>query len=300
MPAAWRAMGFGRLAALFAAAVFAAVFAVACSSQPEPATPTPPPATTPPTATLAPTAQPTPTPKPTATPAPTATLAPTATPALKPTATPAPTATPTPEPTATPAPIADFSNRVNCQSDGYCGLLNPGGRITTAAWLDTNRMYLADWEGRIRLLDTETGAVQTVVEGLSIPQGLTTLDGRLYVSDMGDVCAVIQEIEPDNESCRPQGAIATRIIEDGNGAQILSYRIGASGELDDRQVVIDGIISWERDHSANGLTNDGEYVYASIGHPELSGDPETGGWITELVNQAGSEVGQMELMGSII
>lgn len=117
---------------------------------------------------------------------------------------------------------------------------------------------------------------------------------------MGNVCALIREIEPDNESCRPQGAIATRIIQSGSGAQILSYRIGESGELDDRQVVIDGIISWERDHSANGLTNDGEYVYASIGHPELSGDPETGGWITELVNQAGSEVGQRELMGSII
>ena len=40
-------------------------------------------------------------------------------------------------------------------------------------------MYLAVWEGRIRLLNTETGAVQTVVEGLSIPQGLTVLDGRL-------------------------------------------------------------------------------------------------------------------------
>ena len=161
-------------------------------------------------------------------------------------------------------------------------------------------MYLADWEGRIRLLNTETGAAQTVVEGLSIPQGLTALDGRLYVSDMGNVCALIREIEPENESCRTEDAITSRIIQGGSSAQILSYRIGASGELDDRQIVIDGIISWERDHSANGLTNDGEYVYASIGHPELAGDPETGGWITELVNQAGSEVGRTDLMGSII
>ena len=71
---------------------------------------------------------------------------------------------------------------------GYCGMLTPGGQLTAAAWLDDQRMYLADLEGRIRLLNVETGELWTVRTGLSMPQGLTVLHGRLYVSDMGNVC----------------------------------------------------------------------------------------------------------------
>ena len=50
-------------------------------------------------------------------------------------------------------------------------------------------------------------------------------------------------------------------------ARILSYRVHESGNLSDRQTVVDGLISVRSDHAPNGLANDGEYVYASIGHP---------------------------------
>lgn len=50
-------------------------------------------------------------------------------------------------------------------------------------------------------------------------------------------------------------------------ARILSYRIHESGYLSDRQTVVDWLISISGDHAPNGLANDGEYVYASIGHP---------------------------------
>lgn len=161
-------------------------------------------------------------------------------------------------------------------------------------------MYLADWEGRIRLLNTETGAVQTVVEGLSIPQGLTALDGRLYVSDMGNVCQLIRAMEAGNENCKPQVATAAEILQSEPSARILSYRIGDAGELDDAQMTLDGIIAWDRSHSANGLVNDGAYVYASIGHPDYRGGDETGGWITRLIAESEGITGRKELMGSII
>ena len=79
--------------------------------------------------------------------------------------------------------------REDCRErGGYCGMLTPGGQLTAAAWLDHDRMYLADLEGRIRLLNVGTGEIWTVRTGLSMPQGLTVLHGRLYVTDMGSVC----------------------------------------------------------------------------------------------------------------
>ena len=211
-----------------------------------------------------------------------------------------PTSTNALTPALTPTLSASFGYRAECQVDGYCGLLNPGGRITAAAWLDANRMYLADWEGRIRLLNTETGAVQTVLEGLSLPRGLTALDGRLYVSDMGNVCELIRAMEAGNENCKPQVATAAEILQSEPSARILSYRIGDAGELDDAQMTLDGIIAWDRSHSANGLVNDGAYVYASIGHPDYRGGDETGGWITKLIAESEGITGRKELMGSII
>ena len=204
----------------------------------------------------------------------------------------------TPALTPTSSPL--FGYRVDCQADGYCGLLNPGGQITAAAWLDANRMYLADLEGRIRLLNTETGTVHTVMDGLSIPQGLTALDGRLYVSDMGNVCHLIRSMEPGNEICEPQTDIMPEILRREPSARILSYHIGDAGKLGDAQIVIDGIIAWDLNHSANGLTNDGEFVYASIGHPEQDGGGEAGGRISELIAEIDFAPGRKELMGSII
>ena len=42
-----------------------------------------------------------------------------------------------------------------CHEHGYCGRLEPGGRLTAAAWLDDDRMYLADYEGSLRLLNVK-------------------------------------------------------------------------------------------------------------------------------------------------
>ena len=50
-------------------------------------------------------------------------------------------------------------------------------------------------------------------------------------------------------------------------ARILSYRVDEQGGLDDEQVIADRILSLDRQHSPNGMTNDGEYVYVSLGHP---------------------------------
>ena len=129
----------------------------------------------PPTAT--PVAPPTATPLlPTATPMP-----PTATPVAPPTATPLPpTATPMP-PTATPMPPT-------ATPEPQYKLLTPHGPLTAATWFDDDHMYIADFEGNVRLLNIRTGETRKVLGGLSIPRGLTILDGRLYVSEMGNVC----------------------------------------------------------------------------------------------------------------
>ena len=200
---------------------------------------------------------------PTATPAP-----PTATPA-PPTATPAPpTATPVP-PTATPAPRYE--------------LLKPGGRLTAAAWFDDDHMYIADYEGSVRLLNIRTGETRNALGGLSIPRGLTVLDGRLYMSEMGNVCERMYEYL-EYFSYEDEGYLTNCVLPSVRGhfdgysevvvnyvllthARILSYHVHESGNLSDRQTVVDGLISVRGAHAPNGLTNDGEYVYASIGHP---------------------------------
>lgn len=164
---------------------------------------------------------------------------------------------------------------------GYCGMLTPGGQLTAAAWLDHDRMYLADLEGRIRLLNVETGEMWTVQMGLSMPQGLTVLHGRLYVTDMGSVCRGMWD---EQESLEAAGFdvvspcslnfmgritdVALRHLEK-HTARVLSYRIDREGNLDDEMVVLDRVIAIDREHSPNGLTNDGEYVYVSIGHPRV-------------------------------
>ena len=194
-------------------------------------------------------------------------------------------------PAATPAPAGP------CEEYGDCGLLEPGGQLTAATWLDDDRMYLADWEGRVQLLNVETGEVETVLEGLSVPQGLTVLDGRLYVSDMGNVCGLF-ETEQEITQCRASDRSSIDLLS-RSSAQILSYRIGQDGALTDRQVVVDKLLSVGRDHSPNGLVNDGEYVYVSIGHP-AEGQPQAdGGHIIQAVDQLAAAGGRTDLMGTI-
>ena len=214
-----------------------------------------------------------------------ATPVPTKAPAATPIPTPIPT--PTKEPTATPQPIAQPIPEP----------LRPGGQLTAAAWLDADRMYLADWNGNIRLLNVVTGEVKTVLEGLSIPQGLTVLAGRLYVSEMGNVCELVA-----TGACNPPGVWPEEeelAMLAQASAQVLSYRIGAGGELDDRQIVVDRILSNGRDHSPNGLTNDGEWVYVSIGHPFYGNSNPQGNYITAAAAELAAAGGRSDLMGVI-
>ena len=203
---------------------------------------------------------------------------------------PGPTATalPTPAPTAAPRgrvvapdypeiypvmawPVADTGR---CHASGYCGVFAVGGGLLAAAWLDDRRMYLGDNEGRIRLLDVATGGVDVVVEGLSWPRGLTVLEGRLYVSELGNTCELMRELSggDDPVGCRAPGLGGNMEFLSRVSARILSYGIEESGDLNDRRVVVDQIIAG-RDHAVNGLANDGEYVYVSIGHPQSYPNP---------------------------
>ncbi len=143
-----------------------------------------------------------------------------------------------------------------------------GGQLLAAALLDDDRIYLSDWDGRIRLLNIKTGTVTTVLEGLTLPRGLTVLDGRLYVSEMGNVCQLHEELagEPVPGCRRWPSDMETEFFSRAS-AQILSFGIQNSGGLSDRQIVADKIIAWDSAHAPNGLTNDGTYVYISIGHP---------------------------------
>ncbi len=162
-----------------------------------------------------------------------------------------------------------------CPEHGYCARLDLGGRLTAAAWLDEDRMYLADFEGRIRLLDVRTGVVTMVLEGLSIPRGLTVLDGHLYVSEMGNVCRLVRQVlGQEGIRCKYEAGASDLEFLSRTSAQVLSYQIiDDSGELSDRQVVVDRIMAWDPTHAPNGLANDGEYVYVSIGHPQHVIDP---------------------------
>ena len=261
--------------------------AVRATATPEPVNAT---ATPPATATLPP-LPPTPAPTPGFGNAPAPTLAATgrrhslapATPAptREPAATPIPT--PTKEPTATPQPIAQTTPEP----------LRAGVLLTAATWLDADRMYLADWNGNIQLLNVVTGEVKTVLEGLSIPQGLTVLADRLYVSEMGNVCELVTA---EGKLCKGKGGLA---VLTQTSAQILSYRIGTDGELDDRQVVVDRILSLDRDHSPNGLTNDGEWIYVSIGHPYADQPNPQGNYITAAAEELAAAGGRSDLMGVI-
>lgn len=196
---------------------------------------------------------------------------------------------------------------------GYCGVLEPGGQLTAAAWLDDDRMYLADVAGRIRLLDVETGKLRTVLTNLSVPQGLTVLNERLYVTDMGNVCDVMQAEKARLESgglavfpwCAmllPEtgGSFDEDVLLEFLGkasARVLSYPITDTGDLGAQRVIVDRIVTIERQHSPNGLVNDGEYVYVSIGHPQVQVDQN--GFFVEQSARLRDMALRVDLMGVI-
>ena len=216
---------------------------------------------------------------------------------------PTPTATAAPEPSPEPTPEPGALQRLD--EGGYRGLITVrGANLTAAAWLDRDRMYVATYGGAILLVDVETGAVRTVLEGLTIPQGLTVLHGRLYVTDMGNACAEMeafggsgcrvdllkmQESAPD-ALLRLLSRVSTRI---------LSYRIGDDADLSGERVVLDRVMSISRDHSPNGLANDGEYVYAAIGHPEVYVRRGGGGFVVEHADRLAAAGRRTDLMGVV-
>ena len=221
---------------------------------------------------------------------------------------PAYTLVPGPTATAAPAPqLMDIATSAApvaatdpCHESGYCGVFKVGGGLLAAAWLDDTRMYLADREGRIRLLDVETGGVDVVAEGLSWPRGLTVLEGRLYVSELGNTCELIQELSggDDQGKCRATGKLRQDMeFLSRVSARILAYGIDASGVLNDMRVVVDKIIAVESHHAVNGLANDGEYVYVSIGHPQYPSNAQ--GFFVVNADEIASYGRRTDLMGVI-
>ena len=198
--------------------------------------------------------------------------------------------------------IVDTRQISDCGQDGYCGLLEIGGRLTTATWLDDERIYLADWDGNLWLVNVRTGERRIVTEGLNVPQGLTVLDGRLYVTDMGNVCELISEygIEGDIAWCKPNGdGYDWADMLKRSSARILSYEIGPTGDLSDRKTVLDRIVSRDHQHGPNGLVNDGVYIYVSIGHPQTAAKHGTGGFVEEMADDIKRSGGRTDLMGTI-
>ena len=218
---------------------------------------------------------------------------------------PAYTLVPGPTATAAPAPqLMDIATSAApvvttdpCHESGYCGVFDVGGGLLAAAWLDDRRMYLADWEGRIRLLDVESGEVDVVVEGLSWPRGLTVLDGRLYVSEMGNTCELLDELFGGKDCWAGPKVIQNMEFLSRVNARILAYEIEESGDLNDMRVVVDKIIAVGNSPAVNGLANDGEYVYVSIGHPQHLVDPQ--GFFVVNADEIASYGRRTDLMGVI-
>ena len=179
-----------------------------------------------------------------------------------------------------------------CDASGYCGEFTVGGPLHAATWLDGDRMYLADGEGNIRLLNVVNGQVRTVRSDPALYKGITLLDGWLYLSDVEPMCAALRAARASSESLQeatrhfsnlrcPRIFLRNSLIPDllevlgqGTGGQILAYRVDSVGNLSDRKVVIDRVAAFDLHHSLNGLANDGEYVYASIGHPANQMTPD--------------------------
>ena len=188
--------------------------------------------------------------------------------------------------------------QVTCGADGYCGLFRLDTGLTAAAWLDDARMYLADSAGSIHLLNVDSGEIRTLpLDRLRIPQGLTVLGGRLYATDMGNVCDVLPKAGELPELCKRDVTGREFEFHRAAGARILSYRIDPDGGLSDRRVIEDRILSRHRDYGPHGLAADGEYVYVSIGHPQDPVDPE--GFYVANVEQLRERGGRTDLMGVI-
>ena len=172
-----------------------------------------------------------------------------------------------------------------CDAGGYCSEFTVGGSLHAATWLDANRMYLADGEGNIQLLNIRTGQARTVLSKPALYKGITLLDGWLYLSDLEPMCAALRAVRESNQAVQEatrdfrtlncpriflRRSLMPALLETlgkGAGGQVLAYRVDPAGNLSDRKVVINRVATFDWHHSLNGLTNDGEYVYLSIGHP---------------------------------
>ena len=179
-----------------------------------------------------------------------------------------------------------------CDASGYCGEFTVGGPLHAATWLDNDQMYLADGEGNIRLLNVVSGQVRAIRSDPSLYKGITLLDGWLYLSDVEPMCAALRAVRASSQSLQeatrhfrnlrcPRIFLRNSLMPDlletlgkKAGGQVLAYRVDPAGNLSDRKVVIDRVASFDLHHSLNGLTNDGEYIYVSIGHPANQMTPD--------------------------
>ena len=196
--------------------------------------------------------------------------------------------------------VDEMQLRDSCDSDGYCALLHLGGRVTAATWLDDDRVYIANRDGTLSLLNVVTGEIGIVATGLSLPQGLEVLNNRLFVSHMGDVCEYIIRTRSEGEGngCRPykrQYDDIVDILRHARG-QVLSFSVDSAGNLEDRQVVLGDIPTVELDHSANGIASNGRELFVSIGHPEET----LRGSIHQHIAQLQAEGVRTDLMGTIV
>lgn len=180
--------------------------------------------------------------------------------------------TPAPLPPPAPAKPATSPAAGDCTSSGYCGQFNVGGPLQASAWLDSDRMYLADGAGKVQLLNVTTGQATTALDSDGFYKGITLLNGRLYLSDAGPVAAALRAAA-GTAAQQPRMRLAEHPAENmaelarQAGHRVLSWRANPDGSLDDRQIVIDRIVAFSLFHGVNGLVNDGEYIYLSIGHP---------------------------------
>ena len=135
----------------------------------------------------------------------------------------------------------------------------------------------------MELLDLSSGELTKVAEGLPHPQGLVMLDGRLYVSHVGNSCenwaALADELEREDpdlnvetlRQCYPRNferihSLLPRVLAAADG-HVSSFLVGPDGGLTDHALELDGVPVGTGAHGHNALATDGVFIYGSVGYP---------------------------------
>ena len=139
-----------------------------------------------------------------------------------------------------------------------------------AAVVDARSGYLTIYPDRIVRfeLPNDPGGelvLETVAAGLQFPRALAVLDGRLYVSELGELLCD----DPGLSPCRPEGMTRAEAeyatIESSRG-RIIAFTIGGAGDLTFERVVLTDLPVVNHEHGLNALVAgpDGR-LYASVG-----------------------------------